>query len=673
MRKIIKRILIVLSAIIVLFSVTAYVLLSIYKKELLEFVTQRVNENVYTPVDPLEAEWTVISSFPYIGITLNDVIFRDTLYSPSMPVVQAKKIRILFDISKLLTGKIVVRKLQISNASYVEYKDDKIIRKLQIRKRLNKSADEPAEIELPEVELINITVISENAYKANIIKILVERASASVTLNSDGYIKFENAQGILQQLRIGELDLLLDEPFRVNGNVLVDSKGGVTRFESGTAEIAGLDASVKGTILYETDTSKKQHLEIVAHKNSTSFLRAFLPDELKGDTLSSDSSYTEIKLIAEGVIGPVRKPDARISFLVRNGRMQNPETGDGLTDIDIQGAIIANDSLGSRRSRIRLTGSIQGKFGTLDLYKPPPEYAALFSRYSKESGGNNTGKSYRELPEQVALRLQFSIGNLVYKRASFRKVKMLAYLEPSQVRVESLKGEAFGGSFSLSSVFSTEKPGTYRLSLQNHFSQIDLPGLFRGFSDFGQTYIQSQHMKGKASLDLSIHTQLNSKFEPILPSLEARGKIKLSKPELIGWPLLTNALKLIKNQAEHIYIADSELDFVVRKNVLYLAPTEIMSNLTRFQVSSITQFDQNMDLLMRLNLADQLLNSSAKRKEEVLTGDEKVKKRDWGFVHIRVNGKPGKMDFNLIKKEEYHLLRDNHGHAYRSALNATRK
>jgi len=638
---------------------------------MVDYVTFTINEHLETPVDPLDIEVNFLSTFPNVGLTINNAVFSDTLDGKIYPLMKIGKVQLVFGLKELFSGKAIVHKITISDGFYHEFKDPNGVRhKLRIKPKnpSPEKIEKPSTFYLPVIELNNIRIFSESFYLGNAIELVVDQGFGDFKIDRLGILHLSNAHGNLKRFKSGFIDLVQDAPFRVSGTLIINGKNKLVSFETSSGICAGLEIKLDGYVKNVNDTSKYQKIHIAGFKNDSKFLSAFLPGVLKNDSLSTDSSSTTISLISEGLKSPANQPRTQVTFNLKNGRVQNPETLDGFSDIDLKGEILTNDPHYDK-AQLKLTGGMKGHFKTLDLFNPKPEYSALFRRYSLPGAVTDTmQKKKKEIPDQVKLNVTCDIEKLVYKAATVSGVSFNASVEDQQVIVESLKGTGFGGSFNLNATLGNRVAGGFDLFLDARFSRIEMRELLSQFGNFNQDYIQASNLKGKTSLTISGKTRLTNTLEPVLPKTTFKAKATIDEAELINWPLLVNALSKVnmKDQAERILLSKSEISFALNKNVFYVAPVEIATSLTKFDVSATAEINKRLDLIIKLNVADQLLTSKKTRRQEVRTGQQLSKERKWGFVYLYINGSPKNLQVEVLKKETFELIRRQHKKGYLS-------
>jgi hypothetical protein len=562
----------------------------------------------------------------------------------------------------------------VSDAYYHEYKDKAGKRyKLRFkRKEASITADEnkSGKFYVPVIELNRIKIISENIHLGNAIKLTVDHAFGDFKFERLGIFHISNAQGSMNRFRSGFMDLIEDAPFRISGMLIMNPKNSLTSFKTSSGSVSGLDIELDGFVKQVDDTSNYQKVHISGNKNNTQFLRAFLPAGLKKDSLSADSGQTELNLIMEGLKSIHIQPRTQITFKIKNGRIQNPKTLDGITDIDLSGKITTNEP-NSKKGTVHLTGNVTAHFNSLDLYAPEPEYSALFKKYSKpDSVKTKLRKTHQEIPDDIDLQVKCKIDTLIYRRANATAVSFEASVKNQKISVKTLKGRAFDGNFSLNTTLENLANGGFNLNLEAQFNSIVIQEFFKQFKNFNQDYIHAEHIQGRTSVHISGKSQLSANLEPRISKTNFTTEVSFDKLELHNLPILINALSKanMQKQAEHIVLAKNELRFGVIRNVFYLAPVKISSSLTTFDVSAVQEINGQLDLIVKLNVADQLFTGKKRKLREITSKINDTTERNWGFIFLHVSGRPKNMNVEILKKETFELIRKNHYRQYLTAV-----
>jgi hypothetical protein len=652
----------------------SFLLAKWYQKEMVAYVTESINKNLITPVSAFNVEVNFLSTFPSLGLTIKNMVFSDTSNGKQYPVLEIGKIKLVFGLAELVSGQALVHKVVVSDAYYHDYKDKAGKRyNLRIKRKetsLIAEENKAGKFYVPVIELHRIKIISENVNLGNVIKLNIDHAFGDFKLDRLGIFHISNAEGNLHLLRSGSIDLIEDAPYRISGILIMNPKNRLTSFETSSGIAAGLNIKLDGFVKHLNDTSNYQKLHISGSQNNTQFLSAFLPANLKKDILSNDSSQTNANLLMEGLKSVHIQPRTQITFKIKNGCIQNPNTLDGITDVDLSGKIITNDP-NSGKAIIQLSGNSTAHFKTLDLCAPEPEYSALFKKYSRpDSIDKELRKSPQEIPDEIDLHVRCNIDHLKYQKANATAVSFDASLKNQIIQVEALRGNAFGGGFNLSTTLENLVNGGFNLSLEAQFNLINIQELFKQFNNFNQDYIRSEHIKGRTSFHISGKSLLSANLEPSFNKTNFAAEVSFDKLEVHKLPILINALSKanMQKQAEHIVLAKNELRFGLIRNVFYLAPAKISSSLSTFDVSAVQQINGQLDLIVKLNVADQFLTGKKRKLRELTSKNNDTTQRNWGFIFLHVSGRPQNINVEILKKETFELKRKNHHQQYLTAV-----
>lgn len=172
----------IIVGIIIGILLTLWGIASIYKKELVTFINEKINNTLLTPIKIENTSVTIFEDFPAISLKLKNVQLFDTLNNKPFEVIKAKQLILSFEILNLLKGDISIKRARIENATFNHYIDE-FGKKHTVRfkKRANRKKSE-TELTISNLILSNVNINITNIYK--------EKKNKSTYCKRQGFIEF---------------------------------------------------------------------------------------------------------------------------------------------------------------------------------------------------------------------------------------------------------------------------------------------------------------------------------------------------------------------------------------------------------------------------------------------------------------------------------------------------
>jgi hypothetical protein len=227
--------------------------------------------------------------------------------------------------------------------------------------------------------------------------------------------------------------------------------------------------------------------------------------------------------------------------------------------------------------------------------------------------------------------------------------------------VKKLDFSAADGDFKLSGILNANDAKHITLTGQLNTRHIDLDQLFFKFDNFGQDYLVSNNLHGKANADINFRMFLHKDLAPILEASEVHLDLEVLHGKLENFEML---------QAMSDYFSEAQLKMVVfdtldnhidfKNGVLNIPNMAINSNLGYLELSGKQDMDFNMDYFVRIpwQLVSEVASNKlfGKSRKEAETDDsaeweEARSQKKRRFVNVRIKGNLDDYKVSLEKDE----------------------
>ncbi len=138
-------------------------------------------------------------------------------------------------------------------------------------------------------------------------------------------------------------------------------------------------------------------------------------------------------------------------------------------------------------------------------------------------------------PERLSFTAGFSIGKFSYKKFSATAATGRLSLEDNVLRAGELAFNALDGKVTATGLINSRYGSHAQIVCNARLTNVDIPRLFSEFNDFGQTSLQSRHMKGRGDATVQYASTLDNHLETDEGSVTAVADVEIRNGELIGF------------------------------------------------------------------------------------------------------------------------------------------
>jgi hypothetical protein len=279
--------------------------------------------------------------------------------------------------------------------------------------------------------------------------------------------------------------------------------------------------------------------------------------------------------------------------------------------------------------------------------------------------GEGTSDKYKfEISPNIYLNFNCDLNQLTYKKFKGRDLGGNLLVKNRTAFSRKIAMETMGGTITISGdISASAKP--IELNTTAKFSGIHIDSLFYVFGDFKQNFIQSKHLKGQATANVTLETKFNSELTIIPSSLVSHLDIQIKKGELNNFEPLQGLGKYLDDDGlKQLRFAELKNEIHIENETILIPQMEVRSNVTTIQLSGRHYFDQRIDYRIVAPLRNKKLidiSEAGDAYETDLTGRIKVYFKITGTTDdykIAFDGEAVKKKLAKDLKQEVAELRD---------------
>ncbi len=365
----ILRVAIVIVGIYLLFMIGLSIYISSSKERLVNFLTARMKESILGELKIDNADITVWRSFPRIGIRLSNVTISDSFYHK--PFLQANLITAKVGFFDLMGMKVNIHSVEIDDAVIHTFIDKNGYTNSYVLKPQNKTKHKNKKpVVINNVELNNVTAISENAIKQKRFEVQFKDADADISLNGSKYFVELDEDALIRGLgfNLPKGYWLENQRIQADWKFQFDTAGNILSFDDTKVKIQGHPFIIRGA--FYTDTPDA-HFRIDASTKNISYdaamaiLKPTTSEKIKKIKFSKG---LDAKITLDGPLAYKTVPLVKVDFNTADNDIVTPVVN--LNNCSFSGSFInqANAALPltDENSRV-IINSFVSKWGDIDL------------------------------------------------------------------------------------------------------------------------------------------------------------------------------------------------------------------------------------------------------------------------------------------------------------------
>ncbi|WP_411274894.1 AsmA-like C-terminal region-containing protein [Daejeonella sp.] len=312
-----------------------------HKKELLQTVTEQLNENLNGKLTIERMEPSLIQGFPGISVGLENVLLRDSLWDKHKhDLVNARNVFIKIDAFSILTGSPTIRDIRISNGAIYLFTDSSGLRNTDIfKKRTTTSAGgNGGRKRINRVLLDNVSLTIEDKLKNKLFKFKVDDFAGRINYNSDGWKGNVNLQAKVEAFafNIKRGSFLRNKNLRMDIDLIYDDAEHLLTIPEQEINIDNDEINLGGTFKFAPDASDYK-LSIKApsilYKDALTLLSTHVTKRLKGYSVKNP---VDVRATLRGKLKGGGEPFIDAFWVVDNNQISM--AGETITECSFTGS-----------------------------------------------------------------------------------------------------------------------------------------------------------------------------------------------------------------------------------------------------------------------------------------------------------------------------------------------
>lgn len=688
-----------ITVIAILVMVISLVVVLRWKSDLImEKVMASMQDQLVDSLQYTEAGMDWFSYFPSTAIHISEL----KLGSGKTPLIQGGSVDIVIRLLPLLKGKIVINSLQVSNSTiHIIQKDGRWT--YEVMKK-TESTDEVAFSTEVRRLVIDNSMVHYDDGKSLRFKLSITSGEFKGGMENEILDLDIDMNSTIDSLRMD--DYLQKEPFPsvFTGQYSFDMKTGLQEYGEWKIENEAFQLSADGTILRESD-HEVVDMNLTLKKANPELLKKWFPEKMHTILAQYNlSGKLEGNAKIEGKSSAKEMPHVSLTAELKDGEINFLAADEAIKGLTLQVIYDTGTKKAGQTSRAEVTFSknsilgsgLEGKVKIQNLDNPVYDISlsgsipsGLLNLMSVEGLHFEKGTleiSHFELNHFQAGRATFSTFlqqgkaslqadniNFTYLKNTIaipkgamelgdnKLVLNLDAFSWNKANVTDLKGSVVSHEYALDFDLAGKlcegivetKGSVSGMNLRpiSHatwkVTGIEMKQLLESFSNFDQTFITSENLKGKANIWAESIIPFDEKWNMLTEKVLVRSAIDIKDGQLKG-------MKTLEDFGTYVHIDDlRDIRFnqirnymKIENGTVYLPVMFIQSSALNLSISGEHTFDQDILYYLKLNAGQVVANKL--KKNDVKKDFKKASKSGWINMYYVLSGTT-----SVVKYEQY--------------------
>jgi len=376
--KYIKRIIILTIILVVAIAGGLFIIGTYYADEAEQLIVSEINKLLRVEISVKDVELSLFSNFPNASLNLTELQTKEQPGTSSSPLLNAKKVSLLFNVYDIITGDYKIEKILLKDA-FLNFivRDDgsnnlSVVQKSDINESRNVNIDLQHVI-FRNVEISYLNYPSDQEYLVNVIK-----GDLKGVFTSENYMIEISGNVYSTHIRSGKHIFLKERQLKTNLEIEIGKDEQTYHIKKGLLETAGLSFDIEGSV--NADIANR-HLDLNIHADKSS-LQSFLQivpkiylEPIKEYKLKGDLNF---KANIKGDLSGNNLPLITFNFGLENGTINHSKTGLNFQNVFFSGVFQNGKSKSKQSFSVKLadfkaelySSKINGSLGIANFENP---------------------------------------------------------------------------------------------------------------------------------------------------------------------------------------------------------------------------------------------------------------------------------------------------------------
>lgn len=270
-----------------------------------------------------------------------------------------------------------------------------------------------------------------------------------------------------------------------------------------------------------------------------------------------------------------------------------------------------NDTKGSLNGRLVNYRSLFNKYPNATLEGALTASNLNLNDFISEDSSDQSETTSNDDISPIKLNLEMSLTDFRYNSFEAEKLKGKLLCDRKELVIPKCDVKALEGN-TIATLKLKKWGEDYLLDVNSELDQINISELFRQFNNFEQNEITDQNLSGRLSGSIIAKVILDKDYNPILPKLYAKAKVKVDNGALIDYEPLQELSTFVNvENLRNVKFKTLENEIEIFDQTIFIPNMLIQNSALNLNIEGTHTFENYMRYNMGLSVAE-LLATKAK-------------------------------------------------------------
>jgi len=294
----------------------------------------------------------------------------------------------------------------------------------------------------------------------------------------------------------------------------------------------------------------------------------------------------------------------------------------------------------------------------LEIYSDGIVLDSLFSKNRDANSSDSIATGV--FPDHLYIKSRYWLDKLQFRNFTADNVRGELSYSPGIIMFNSFQFSSMEGNVSGDGFYEQDESLGYQLRLKSTVSRIDISKLFYSCNNFGQSFIQDQHLKGSLTGLIDFYSRFDRERHILKESILTESDVEIKNGELISFEPMLGLSKFIEvEELEHITFSTLSNQIFIRNSEIVIPKMDIHSSAFNISGSGIHRFNNNFDYKVVVDLSELLSNKSRnERRDQQEFGVVEDDGLGRTKLYLSIKGTPEDYDISYDRKSAIQSVKE---------------
>ena len=310
---------------------------------------------------------------------------------------------------------------------------------------------------------------------------------------------------------------------------------------------------------------------------------------------------------------PIEINSGKLAFNPKSAELTNLKMKLGVSDILMTGQLTNFVGYALADNQI-LKGNLDVQSNKLDINELMGEEEAEIVTDEEAVVEDTTEMEVVLVPKYIDFVMSMSVNDMLYDNIDMKNLKGKMMVKDQKLSFDQVFMNLLDGSVTMDGYYETTDSLKPSYAMDFGMNNLDLNKTAVMFNTVEKLMPIAKKSTGKFSCQLAIKGDMDSQMEPILTTVNGKGKLTTDDIEVQGVRALDKVADVLKNdKLRKLDLKDVNATFAIINGKVYVEPFDIKVDKSKVTISGTNSLDQTIDYTLAFQIPREELGGEANK------------------------------------------------------------